>query len=194
LFKILGNSCEICSIAIPQSTFKLCGSCIKNKPCFDRVFTRYFYEEPLRTVLHEFKYKNGLYLRKFMVQLLLNALPDQIYKPDCLIPVPMHPLKLRQRGFNQSVELTKLLAKRLGVAYNLKLCTKKLITTPQTQLNRKQRIKNLKHAFSVDNTEHTHITLVDDLLTTGSTANAIARLLKKQGVQRVDVLCCARTP
>lgn len=185
------HPCSICSLPLTDEKFLQCGFCIKSKPAFDRVFCHYYFEEPLRTLLHEFKYYKGLYLRTFMVKLMLDALPD---KPTlgCLVPVPLHASRIRQRGFNQAAELTKLLAKSLKIPFDLTLC-KKIINTPsQVSLNRQQRHQNLKKAFTNQSSHYSHITLVDDLLTTGSTSNELAKSLKLQGVQRVDVWCLAR--
>jgi ComF family protein len=193
LFTRLGPGCSTCRLPLAEdSLFMQCGYCIKNKPAFDKVLSTYCYEEPLRTLLHEFKYQEALYLRTFMAKLMLDALPSA-YQPDCLVPVPMHPTRLRERGFNQSAELTKLLAKQLKLPFDLKLCQKKINTAAQVTLDGKYRRRNLVNAFTAKPTSFKHITLIDDLLTTGSTANELALTLKQQGVKRVDVWCLART-
>ena len=104
----------------------------------------------------------------------------------------MHPIRLRQRGFNQAAELAKQLAHTLNLPFDLFSCKKIINTAAQAGLNEQQRRKNLRDAFEAKPLPYQHITLVDDLLTTGSTANDLAKVLKKQGVTRVDVWCCAR--
>jgi ComF family protein len=190
----LGPCCSICRLPLVDSLFLQCGFCIKNKPAFDTVLTTYCFEEPLRTLLHDFKYKNALYLRTFLVKLMLEALPNLDYRPDCLIPVPMHSHRLRHRGFNQAAELAKLLAKKCNIPLDVSLCEKKINTVPQVHLDRTHRRSNLKGSFSVRPSTYQHVALIDDLITTGNTANELARLLKEQGVARVDVWCVARTP
>jgi ComF family protein len=184
--------CSCCALPLPPGNFLLCGQCIQKKPDFDRVTAPYPFEEPLRSVLHEFKYHQGLYLISFLAKLIRMHLPMEALRTDCLIPVPMHPQKLQQRGFNQAVELTKLLARQLKLPYDLHICKKILHTTPQAELNAEKRRSNLLHAFITGPIPYHHVTLIDDLLTTGSTANALAKSLKKQGVQKVNVWCCAR--
>ena len=152
----------------------------------------YQFEEPLRTLLHQFKYHNGLYLTKFLSQLILNAYHTNPTKPQCLIPVPMHPEKLKLRGFNQAAVLTKHVARALNLPYDLYHCQKQINTVPQASLNGEQRQKNLHKAFHVNPLPYEHVALIDDLLTTGSTANELAFTLKKAGIKTVDIWCCAR--
>lgn len=193
-FVRIEHSCSICRLPLPDKQFLQCGYCIKEKPVFEQVFTAYSYEEPLRTLLHEFKYKKNLHLRAFLGKLMLDALPAPHYRSDCLIPVPMHPLRLKQRGFNQAAELAKFLAKKIKLPCNFNLCEKLINTNTQASLDKIQRRKNLTKTFRVKPNAYQHVTLVDDLLTTGSTANELALALKEQGVNYVDVWCLARTP
>lgn len=192
-FTAIKHPCEICSLPLTDASFAICGHCIKQRPVFDKVLTAYSFEDPLRTLLHEFKYQKGLYLRSFLIKLILDAQNKQTPVPDCLIPVPLHPQRLRQRGFNQAAELAKGLAKQSGIPCDLAICTKIINTQPQVGLNREERRKNLRLSFAVKPCSYRHIVLIDDLLTTGSTADELANLFKKQGVERVDVWCCART-
>ena len=191
-FPELGPACVSCATPIADMKCLYCGQCIINPPDLDRVIIPYQFDEPLRTVLHEFKYREGLYLAKFLSQKILKLVPSD-YTTDCVIPVPMHAKKLRERGFNQAALLARLIAKALQCPLELLLC-KKIINTPaQAGLDAVLRKKNLRDAFHIELIHYKHVTLVDDLMTTGSTANEIARLLKLQGVERVDLFCCAKT-
>lgn len=189
----IGPACRYCALPLPDANFLVCGQCCKKKPMVDNVITAYCFEEPLRTLIHEFKYREGLHLLTFLTDLMLHALPDN-YQTDCLIPVPMHPKRLRQRGFNQAAELTKHLSKQLKLPCDLFHCKKNVNTPSQAGLSAEARRKNLRHAFQFKPLHYQHITLIDDLMTTGSTANELARTLKNQGVSRVDLWCCARVP
>jgi ComF family protein len=191
-FKPTLYSCSYCALPLPAGQFLVCGQCIQKKPDFDKVIAPYPFEEPLRSLLHEFKYHQGLYLISFLAKLILSHLPKEALKTDCLIPVPIHPQKLQQRGFNQAAELTKYLARELHLPYDLHVCKKILHTTPQAELNAEQRRSNLRHAFMTSPMPYQHVTIIDDLLTTGSTANALAKSLKIRDVQQVNVWCCAR--
>lgn len=179
-------------VSSTEHSMAVCGHCCKKKPSVDRVFCVYQFEELLREAIHQFKYHQGLYLTTFLTDLILEALSEDAYQTQCLIPVPIHRKKLKQRGFNQAAELTKQIAKQLKIPYQLNLC-KKIIDTPsQAGLNAKHRLTNLTQAFSSKPTKLKHVTLIDDLITTGNTANELAYLLKQQGVKRVDLWCCAR--
>jgi ComF family protein len=188
------QGCQLCGLPLPQGEFLQCGHCIKHPPAYDQVFSPFYFQEPLRSLLHEFKYQKGLYLRTFLAELMLIAYPGKSYRPNCLIPVPMHPKRLRQRGFNQAAELAKGLSKRIQTPIDFTLCHKLKNTNSQAGLEAKERRNNLKDTFTVKPNSYQHVTLVDDLLTTGSTANELALTLKRQGVSRVDVWCLARTP
>lgn len=190
--KPLGPACQQCAYPLPDDNYLICGKCIKKPPAFDKAIIAYRFEEPLRSLLHRFKYNNSLYLANFLSQLMLNAFQNAATTTQCLIPVPMHPLRLRSRGFNQAAVLTKLLARNLNLPYDLKSCQKVHNTLPQASLGSKERKTNLHKAFKVERIPYQHITLIDDLLTTGYTANEIALTLKKSGVEKVDIWCCAR--
>ncbi|MFJ1269834.1 ComF family protein [Legionella lytica] len=188
----LDLACQHCASPLADGGSLICGGCIKNPPQFAHAYVRYKFEEPLRGLLHQFKYHNGLYLHSFLSHLILNGIPaDNL--PQCLIPVPMHARKIRQRGFNHAAILARDLAKKLGLPYDFASCQKVLNTAPQASLDKEQRQKNLRNAFISKKLPFQHVALIDDLLTTGSTANELALTLKKAGVERVDLWCCART-
>lgn len=189
----LGPSCRYCACPLYDASYLVCGQCIKRPPQYDKAIVTYRFEEPLRSLLHHFKYHDGLYLSSFLSQLMLNAWQEHYPQPQCLIPVPMHPEKLKLRGFNQAAVLTKRLARHLNIPYDLTSCQKIINTNPQASLDSGQRQKNLRGAFQIKPLPYQHITLIDDLLTTGSTANELARTLKRSGIKRVDIWCCART-
>ncbi len=111
------------------------------------------------------------------------------------MPVPLHKSRMRQRGFNQSIEISRVIAKRLKLPIEYKAVTRKKPTAAQTGLDAKQRQKNIKGAFELTGKiNHKHILIVDDVITTGATVNELARLLKKNGVEQVGVLSIARAP
>lgn len=193
LMPLLGPSCHYCAYPLPDMHYLICGQCIKKKPYFDRTIVNYTFEEPLRSLLHHFKYRNELYLGTFLSCLILKSVQTHTNLPQCLIPIPMHPQRIKLRGFNQAAILARLLAKKLQLPYDLSSCQKILNTMPQASLDSKQRQKNLRHAFRTKKIPYQHVALIDDLLTTGYTANELALTLKKSGVKQVDVWCCART-
>jgi len=184
--------CEICGLPLANETYPYCGECIQEKPAFDSTFAPLLYEEPLRTLIHQFKYHTGLYLKTYLAHLMNQALPSHFQNANCLIPVPLHPIRLKERGYNHTHELAKTLSHLTKIKLNAHICTKKRNTLPQAHLDHKTRQKNLHNAFAIRPHAYQHIILIDDVLTTGSTANELAHLFKKSGVKRVDVWCCAR--
>ena len=188
----LGPACDYCAHPLPGTLPNICGNCCKQRPLVDRVITHYRFSEPLRTLIHAFKYDSALFLKSCLTELMLEARPLD-YISDCLIPVPLHRRKLMHRGFNQSSLLAKALSKILNIKVQHDVC-KKIIDSPaQANLSASDRIRNLKQAFQSNPLSYEHVCLIDDVYTTGATANALALVLKEQGVKRVDLWCCART-
>lgn len=188
----IGPACRYCALPLPDAHFLVCGHCLRKKPDVDTVITAYRFDESIRALMHEFKYREGLYLSPFLTSLLLDAKP-QNYQTQCLIPIPLHPKRLFHRGFNQAALLANHLSHKLKLPCERYHCKKIINTSPQAGLNAKQRKTNLKNAFLSKPLPYQHVTLIDDLVTTGSTANELARTLKNQGVLQVDLWCCART-
>ncbi len=185
------HACDVCCLPLEQSAFNVCGHCIKRPPAFDKVYCHYQLDPVLRTLIHEFKYQRGLYLQTLLASLMLKAKPP--LTNTCLIPVPLHPHKFYLRGFNQTMVLAKRLSRITKLPLLMHACSKIKNTKAQTLLTRQARQTNLNKAFSVRSVPFAHIILVDDILTTGSTAHQLALLFKQQGVQFVDVWCIART-
>lgn len=188
----LGSACYHCAYPLPAGEYLICGQCIRKPPYFDQSIIGYVFTEPLRSLLHEFKYHHGFYLAPFLAQLMVAKIQNTQHMPECLIPVPMHPQRIKQRGFNQAAILTKLLSKKLHIPYDVMSCKKIRNTVPQASLDGEQRQKNLSNAFTTNSLPYQHVAIIDDLLTTGSTLNELALILKRTGVSRVDVWCCAR--
>lgn len=188
----LGPACIQCAMVLPDDSFLRCGLCATRVSPIDRCYVHWQYKEPLRSLLHQYKYGQSLYLTSFLVDLMLVDLPLRQEQPICLLPVPMHALRLRERGFNHALELTKCLSKRLNLPYESDLLQKTRHTVTQASLGASARQHNLKAAFSIKVHQLTHVALIDDLMTTGSTALELAHILKKSGVEQVEIWVCAR--
>ena len=114
--------------------------------------------------------------------------------PEYIIPVPLHPKRIRQRGYNQATLLAKPLSKALALPLDKFQVKRTRYTPAQSQLHKKARLKNMKNAFSCKkDLPYQHVAIVDDVMTTGSTLNTLAHCLKQNGVSRVDVWVIART-
>jgi len=116
-------------------------------------------------------------------------------KPDIIIPVPLHAGRLRERGFNQAVELGREIARRWNIPVRKDLVIRKRATLPQTSLpDRAARRRNVRKAFVLKAplSGVGHVAILDDVMTSGATVTEVARLLARSGVPRVDVWCCCR--
>lgn len=187
----LGPACLHCAQPLETAAYPFCGSCCRHKPVIAQVLTAYRFTEPLRTLIHAFKYQNALYLTTTIGQLMLHALPTP-YHTECLIPVPLHIKRLRQRGYNQAALLAQYLATQIQQPCLLTVCEKTRHTLPQVDLDGNQRRTNLDKAFQAKPIHYRRVTIVDDLVTTGRTANELAKVLKQQGVEQIDLWCCAK--
>ena len=126
---------------------------------------------------------------------LMHRFAEGLPRPDLLLPVPLAKRRLRERGFNQAGMLGRWLGSQLGVNCDERILARTRETPAQQRLDAKARRHNLRQAFAVTRElKGKHVAIVDDVLTTGATAQAIAQALRRAGARRVDVYCLARTP
>ncbi|MFB9886557.1 ComF family protein [Balneatrix alpica] len=190
-----GHSCRSCALPLPRGE-QLCGQCLQQPWPFQLSWCGFRYELPLAQLISRFKYQADFHAGKLLVQLLLTAWPHSQPKPAVLLPVPMHTERLRQRGFNHS----QWLATQLGQAWQIPVLSDRLqrqrLTPTQQGLSARQRRRNLQQAFLLEGSlPDLPIALVDDVLTTGATAHALARLIhSKQSHANLQLYCLARTP
>jgi ComF family protein len=189
----LGACCQLCAQPLYQEG--ICGTCLQRPPLFDRCISPLLYQGPVPALITGLKFHGRLANARLLAWLMLQRLRQEEDAPELILPVPLHPQRLRERGYNQAVEIARPLAQQLGMALSLNDCIRQRATSPQTALPEPQRRSNLRHAFALKRPLGlSHLALLDDVLTTGSTANELARLLKQSGVARVDVWVVARTP
>jgi ComF family protein len=179
----------------------VCGECQTKPPHFDQVSAPWHYAFPLDTLITRFKHHGkwpvGRLLGTLLSHHLHTAFTQGLPRPDLLLPVPLGKHRLRQRGFNQAGMLATWLHQQLDLPLNAHLLRRDRETSAQQDLDAAARQRNLRNAFALADPapiKGKHVALVDDVLTTGATANTLARLLKKAGARRVDVYCLARTP
>lgn len=192
------SACRICSHPLKQvaGNQPICGHCQRKLPAFDRCLAALRYQHPVDHLVHSFKFAGKLHYGRLLAQLLgdylQNRNPDW---PEMLLPVPLHPNRLKQRGFNQATELAHALGKRFSIPVSTTACRRMLDTAPQSSLEKPDRRRNIRGAFSLHGQLTTqHIALIDDVVTTGSTTAELARVFKRAGVTQVDVWAVARTP
>nr|WP_314530021.1 ComF family protein [uncultured Pseudomonas sp.] len=196
----LGDQCQTCALPLPAPGMT-CGQCLTHPPAFEQVAVPWLYGFPVDALItrfkHNAKWPYGRLLGELLAQYLQNRFDEHMPRPDALVPVPMATRRLRQRGFNQAAMLANWLSEILQIGCDEKLVRRVQDTSAQQDLKAEARKKNLRNAFALapDATvTGLHFALVDDVLTTGATAHALARLLLNAGAARVDVYCLARTP
>ena len=179
-----------------QGKGHLCGRCLDQKRYFTIGRALGHYEGPLREAIHRWKYEEKIYLSSLFGEWMERSF-SQYWKAslfDLLVPVPLHPQRLRERGFNQALLLVRELSHRTGIPYRKRLLEKRERTVPQVHLSGVDREKGVKGAFGLAEREGVQgkvILLVDDVYTTGATVNECARVLIAGGAQRVDVFTLA---
>ncbi len=190
-------SCPRCALPLADDIQSpvLCGRCIRKTPAFDYAFSPFRYEDDVIGLVHQLKFGEKISHAKAIGEMLLKQLLLTGEKPDCLLPVSLHKSRMRHRGFNQSIEISRIIARRLAIPIELDAVVRHRSTVTQTGLNAKQRQKNIRGAFSVvEALNYKHVLIIDDVMTTGATVNELAIVLKKNEVQRVGVLSIARAP
>lgn len=185
------HCCVVC--ALPAEESRICGACLANPPAFDQTVAALSYAFPVDALVHSLKYQANLPMAPVLANLLLARI-DGIVLPDFVVPMPLHPGKLRERGFNQALEIARNVSKKSGVALLPAVCERIRDTPSQTGLPWKEREKNIRGAFACE-TDLTgkHIAILDDVMTTGATLNELAKVLRKCGAARVSGWVVART-
>jgi ComF family protein len=172
----------------------LCGQCLQRPPAYDRTISLFAYNPPVSQLVLALKFNNKLGHARLLGSLLATSLHGRIQtRPDCILPVPLSNMRLRERGFNQSLELARPVSRALDIPITTSLLKRTRHTSPQSQLKFRERRKNIRNAFQL--TGHyvpAHIAIIDDVVTTGSTCHEMAVVLKKAGAKRVDVWSIAR--
>ena len=181
--------CPVC--ALPTHDGATCGHCLQHPPHFDRTVAVFAYAFPLNKLVLALKHGQQL--------VLVNSLADKLaqrvtMRPDCLIAMPLHPARMQGRGFNQSLELARRLARQMNIPLGLDACQRVRDTPPQTTLSGKERNKNMRGAFAcaADLTDQ-HVAIVDDVMTSGASLNEVALTLRTAGVRAVSAWVVART-
>ena len=194
----LGDHCQHCALPLPMAGLT-CAQCCRRLPAFEQVIALWHFGFPVDTLISRFKHNRHWPMGRLMAELLgygvLHRFAEGLPRPDLLLPVPLARCRLRERGFNQAGMLGRWLSAQVGVRCDEKLLLRTRETPAQQRLNAKARLRNLRQAFAVmGELTGKHVAVVDDVLTTGATAHAIAQVLRKAGARRVDVYCLARTP
>ena len=178
--------------ALPSPAGQICGRCLADPPAFDQTLACWSYAYPLDGLIHALKYGHQLPVARLLGEALTH-LPRPDAPIDLLLPMPLSDGHLRDRGFNQALEIARPVARTWDLSLALDLCQRVRETAPQAGLNRRERQRNVRHAFTCQKAlQGQHVLVVDDVMTTGATLNELARTLKQAGAGSVTALVCTR--
>jgi ComF family protein len=181
----LPESCPVC--ALPSPAGAVCGTCLNHPPHFDATLALWRYEFPCDGLVQALKYRARLALAGFFARSLAARTMPEV---DLIVPMPLHPKRLAERGFNQALEI----ARHLGRPIEPRGVLRVKHTLPQTDLPYEERAKNVRGAFLCKlDLSGASVAVLDDVMTTGATLNELARALKRAGATRVENFVIART-
>ncbi len=188
--------CQQCCLPLDieqQSTY--CGECLTTKRHFDRIITAFVYKAPIDYLINALKHQRNLNGYRQLSRQLATIVNQHHQSVDCLIPVPLHCKKQFHRGYNQASLISKILSQELHIQLNDSAVKRVKPTQSQQSMSRKQRMQQLANCFEVTESLHNKkVALVDDVVTTASTVDNIAKVLKQAGAESVEVYALARTP
>lgn len=190
------HACRQCALPLPTDAPRatLCAGCLRNPPRFDTVTAPLVYAHPVDELIARLKYQGRLFIGPLLADVLAGAVAGSHPAPQLLVPVPASSGRLRSRGFNQAMELARHVGNRCGIPVAPNLLRRNDNTHTQRGLGRHARRGNVRGAFDCRQRPPAHVALVDDVMTTGATADEASRVLRRAGAKRVDVWVVARTP
>ena len=193
------SRCARCAIAVPDGV-ATCGACLKQAPPFERAVAALDYDHPWDELVRRFKFDAALDLADVLSLRLLDAVKRSgVGRPDWLLPVPLAPERLRERGYNQAWELARRVGREMACASDPRLLLRMKDTPHQLALPPEQRAANVRGVFALEPRRRHElpgrsVAVVDDVMTTGATVAEIARTLLQAGARSVQVWVLARTP
>lgn len=192
------DACFQCAVPFdnPMPAGTRCAACQRRSPPFDTGLAAFRYEAAIPTLIAGAKFRGRLNL----VRLLGQCLADRVReadppRPQVLLPVPLHASRLRSRGYNQALEIARVVGRDLSLPIDHSACVRIAPTPPQAGLDERARHRNIRGAFLVQGpVPWDHVVILDDVVTTGSTVAELSRVLREAGVRRIQVWSVARTP
>ncbi len=186
-------ACVQCGLPLASTLGSRCGQCLAESPSYSTTLAAFAYEDPVRSLLHQLKFQRRLSAARLLGDLLARAVAAANPTADVIVPVPLHRDRLRERGFNQALELARRVSRVLGVSIDVSSATRVKSVAAQMDLPADQRRKNVKGVFQVaESFNARRVAIIDDVMTTGATVDELARALRRRGVEEVHVWVCAR--
>ena len=189
-------ACKCCAQPLPRSAVESprCGACLRRQPAFDTSHIPFHYGYPIAHLIHALKYRGKIACGRVLGELVAGRIRlREGGLPHCIVPVPLATNRYRERGYNQSIELGLPLERILGVPMRTDLAMRTRATREQAELSRKDRRMNVRGAFRVQRVlPGSHVAILDDVVTTGSTVNELAKALRRAGASRIEVWAVAR--
>lgn len=183
-------ACPQCALPTPDG--RLCGACLKHPPAFERTHAALTYRFPADRMIPRLKYHGQLALAPLLGRCLADAVVDAP-RPDRVVAMPLHRARIRERGFNHATEIARSVVRPLGLPLDLDSCRRVRDTPPQMGLKHDARRRNLRGAFACsENLAGQRIAIVDDVMTTGTSLNELAAVLRRAGAAEVDCWVVAR--
>lgn len=190
-------ACCVCAQPLAGESAGLlqCGACLRRPPRFDASYCPFRYAYPIDHLVRGLKYSGAVAQGRVLSELLAQRIhaTRTAALPEMLVPVPLAPRRFRERGYNQAMELARYVEQRLAVPLRTDLVVRTRETREQVALDKRERRKNIRGAFAaLSKLPARHVAIIDDVITTGSTVNELARVLKRAGAQKVEVWALAR--
>ena len=186
------SACPRCGLA--GSGNEECGACLAEPPHYDASRAAFTYDYPVDVLVQALKYGGQLALAGFFAHRLQQRIGPAA-GADLIVPLPLHPARLAERGFNQAAEIAKTLSRASGIAMDARCARRVRNTAPQTELPWRERRANMHRAFRCERElSGLDVAVIDDVMTTGATLDEFARTLKQSGARRVQNWVVARTP
>lgn len=183
--------CDICGTVL--GTPGICIECLCNPPAYDKMLSACKFDGLMKDVIHRFKYHRATVFKKFLAKIIYRMVSDKGIRPDILTFVPLHWSRVIARGYNQSALIARDLSGYMGVDMRYGILHKTIKTPSQVGLPKKDRERNLKAVFSARGVEGKSVMVVDDVITTGRTAQEISKTLKHAGAEYVIFVSAGRT-
>ncbi len=191
--------CSTCFVGLPQTNFHeyedhALNHKFKGRLDFEQAVAMYYFNTAggIQEIIHEIKYRNNHYLGEYMGKFMAKKLGGFFENVDVIVPVPLHPVRLAERGYNQSEILAKGLSQQMNILYKPQVVSRVRNTETQTNKTRMERFENMKGAFEWQKiVRNQHILLVDDVITTGATIESLVHCLPKEWNNQISILSLA---